>query len=365
MVQTLTLDLSFSCVTVVVEEQKELSLQIRRHLMQMAFPTLIIESDDIEDMFDILEKADIKCVTYIFLSKNKLQQFMKDVTEEHDINQLASTHWFIWMENFEVSFDLNKFGFNSDVTLLIEQDGQTILQDVYSVNVNEGFVDMAYGFYNDSSGLSLKFTNKWKRRRDLQGITLKAIALEQLGFLETNNQITEHNKRNINRLPWVGVFPDIFESLAESLNFSFALVSSRDGNWGSYDQETDTWNGAVKDLKDGVADLAPSSVTISHIRSTAIDFSLPIVSSKNCFMISAVPSYSLDIFSRPFRIETWAFLYLTIFIMACFLALIAKAGNEEKVSEFGLEKSFIFVYGALSALAARRWSVTPVKISGR
>jgi hypothetical protein len=40
-------------------------------------------------------------------------------------------------------------------------------------------------------------------------------------------------------------------------------------------------------------------------------------------------------------------------------------GREENIEEFRLMNSFIFVYGAFSALAARRWSTTLLKTSGR
>ena len=189
--------------------------------------------------------------------------------------------------------------------------------------------------------------------------------LEQEGYSEIVHGSSYYSSRNINKIPWSGIIPDIFESIAESLNFSFALIQSRDGNWGSYDQATNSWNGAVKDLMEGVADVSPSSFTISQIRSTVVDFSTPIMLSANVFLVSAKPSYSWDIFSRPFDYFTWIVLYITIFIMAGFLALVTRWGREVQIKEFRLIKSFIFVYGAFSALAARRWSITPVNISGR
>ena len=161
------------------------------------------------------------------------------------------------------------------------------------------------------------------------------------------------------------MFPDIFEALAESLNFSFALMPSRDGQWGSYDATTDSWNGAVKDLMEGVADLAPISMFTSHIRSTVIDFSIPIKSTRTVFLVSVQPSFSWDIFSRPFHYITWIFLYVTILFVAFFLAIVTRFGREENQEEFRLMKSFTFVYGAFSALAARRWSTTPMRTPGR
>ena len=68
--------------------------------------------------------------------------------------------------------------------------------------------------------------DKWSlsRRNNLHGLVLKGVVLEEPGYLEINEEVSEHSSRNINQIPWTGIFPDVFESLAETLNFSFALV---------------------------------------------------------------------------------------------------------------------------------------------
>ena len=38
-----------------------------------------------------------------------------------------------------------------------------------------------------------------------------------------------------------------------------------------------TWNGGVKDLLDGVADIGGATFTATQIRSTVVDFSIPLV----------------------------------------------------------------------------------------
>ena len=38
-----------------------------------------------------------------------------------------------------------------------------------------------------------------------------------------------------------------------------------------------TWNGGVRDIMDGVADLAGAPFTATQIRSTVVDFSVPLV----------------------------------------------------------------------------------------
>lgn len=364
MINTIAMDLGFTCVTLVVEEVDRIGMGERKQLSKINLPLVIFEMDDIEELFNLKGNDDIKCISFVFLERFILQTFLNFLTDDYH-GQLEMTSWFLWMTTQDIELDMRHFGLGSDVSLLIEQNGVTTLTDVYSVDKDQEPIRISYGTYSKSSGLVLKNVDKWKRRTNLQGITLRTIVLEQAGYLEKKEKGSECSWRNVNKVPWGGIFPEIFESIAESLNFSFAITSSRDGNWGSYEAATDTWNGAVKDIKEDVADLAASSVTINKIRSTAVDFSIPIVSSTNCFLVSATPSYSLDIFSRPFHGDTWLFLYSTIVTMACFLALVARVGREEKIAEFKLVKSFVFVYGAFSALAARRWSVTPMRISGR
>jgi len=62
---------------------------------------------------------------------------------------------------------------------------------------------------------------------------------------------------------WVGLVPDIFNSMARHLNFTFTLALSRDGAWGSKNASTGKWSGIIGDLIEDEADIAvaPLSVT--------------------------------------------------------------------------------------------------------
>ena len=54
---------------------------------------------------------------------------------------------------------------------------------------------------------------------------------------------------------WFGMVPDIFNSLAKQLNFTYSIAMSRDRNWGSLDKESGEWNGIIRDILDGEADI--------------------------------------------------------------------------------------------------------------
>ena len=239
------------------------------------------------------------------------------------------------------------------------------VKEIYSLNQKLTQFENVYGEYLPDLGFKWKEKNIWKRRDDLKGLELRGLMLDDPGYLEIDPSITSFSDRNIDKVPWTGIFAEIFESLAKSLNFTFTLKSSRDGEWGSFNRDTGEWNGAIKDLVDGVADVAPISLYVTQIRSTAVDFATPITKSFNVFVVSSKQTYSWDIFTKPFHSLTWLILYIMIFCIGLFFTAVSRIGREDKINEFRLRKCLTFVYGAFCALAARRWSLTPVKISGR
>ena len=59
--------------------------------------------------------------------------------------------------------------------------------------------------------------------------------------------------------------PDIFNSLAVKLNFTYTLQLPRDGKWGRRDAQG-RWSGIVRDLVDREADMAVTAISITHAR---------------------------------------------------------------------------------------------------
>ena len=64
---------------------------------------------------------------------------------------------------------------------------------------------------------------------------------------------------------WQGMVPDIFNSLAIKLNFTYTLQLPRDGKWGRRD-EHGKWSGIVRDLMDEEADMAVTAISVTHAR---------------------------------------------------------------------------------------------------
>ena len=253
---------------------------------------------------------------------------------------------------------------NSDVSFLARKGIDYIeITEVYYLN---GRWKNVYGIFNSSDGLKWTKKDRLQRRDNLYGMTLKSLFLNDLGYTEIDKTKDSHfHPRNINKISWSGMCPEIYESLAENLNFSFALVMPKDRQFGSYNSAGKSWNGAIRELTEGVADVAPISFFITTSRAQVIDFSVSIVSTFTVFLVGSEPTFDIDIYIHPFEFSTWCVLYLILALLSLILALAASKSKDRERDEFGLMKSFTFVYGAFAGLYVRRWSVTPNKTPGR
>ena len=72
-----------------------------------------------------------------------------------------------------------------------------------------------------------------------------------------------------------GVSIDMLKVLKQELKFETEIYFTRDGRYGIYNQETGEWNGMVRELVDGHADMA-IDLSLSEARERAIDFAHPL-----------------------------------------------------------------------------------------
>ena len=352
-------------IVVIVDDMENTNTKQKHDLVKGSAPALLIEAAETRNLVNLLKKGSKQWAVFTVLEPSVLRTFLKNITQEYD-EVLKNTVWFFWMKNKGLDFPANLIEFDSNVNLLVVEENILEIAEVYNIEIDNEIklIENTFARYSFGQGFDISISDKWIRRSDLYGLTFKAIYGPEPGYTELNRNLKECSPRNINKIDWSGMIPDIFESLALSLNFTYKLLRSRDRNWGSFDPDSGTWNGAVKDLMEGEADIG-IGIYITQSRSTVVDFSSTILSSISVFLVSSLPSYSFDIFIRPFDPLTWIVIHTSILLLAIFLTLILKIGNEREIREFRPKKSLIFVFGTLSALAARRWSITPLNCSGR
>lgn len=102
-----------------------------------------------------------------------------------------------------------------------------------------------------------------------------------------------------------GFYIDLLLILKERLEFTFEMYEVEDRNWGA--KINNSWNGLMKDIITGKADIAMTSLKITVERSQAIDFSIP-------FMETGI---AIIVAMREGAISTTAF--LSKFCMFCIL----------------------------------------------
>jgi hypothetical protein len=128
-----------------------------------------------------------------------------------------------------------------------------------------------------------------------------------------------------------GIFPSVLDNLKQSLNFSCTLLKRGDNQWGSFNKATNDsfggWTGMVRNLLDGSADFVSSSVTITDIRSTIMDFLPPLGSARDAIYTRSSGSsedLSWGTYAGPFTMELWFVLVAVAFGNATTILFVTK-----------------------------------------
>jgi hypothetical protein len=128
-------------------------------------------------------------------------------------------------------------------------NGECKLYEQYSIMGGPSITN-EIGTWNKSRGLSHSKLNRWERRSDLRGTRLRnaVVTWPHLTELIYNDQ-KELVGSN-------GLFQETLFHLREALNFTIETVTPDDGQWGSLNENNQTWNGMVGMLVYDEADLA-------------------------------------------------------------------------------------------------------------
>ena len=217
-----------------------------------------------------------------------------------------------------------------------------------------------YYFFGLINGLNLS-------AMDLRGATIRSVFMNDPAFLRLNTKPGyKPNKRNINQIPWEGIIPDIFETLAGILNFTFVLYQPEERKFGNFNESSGEWNGMIREIHEKNADIIAAGLIATLERSQAVDFSLPTYTASHVFLVARGASdYSFVMFFKPFTTHTWFVVYAIIIFASFIMFTTVKISKDTNMSEFSLRKSFTYTFGAFSAFSVRRWSRTPERISGR
>ena len=120
---------------------------------------------------------------------------------------------------------------------------------------------------------------------------------------------------------WVcayGFAIDIFRSLQDKLNFNYKLIVSRDGLYGTYDKETNTSNGIVREVIESFADIGLELTEIKS-RSSSLWFSKPHMISHIGFSYLKPGSFHDTNIFKPFGTNLWIGFLVSILCVIVFI----------------------------------------------
>lgn len=155
---------------------------------------------------------------------------------------------------------------------------------------------------------------------------LKIVTIEEQPFVIFKETVYSNNSCPDNTVPVLirysektnqteykcasGFYIDLIKTLQEKLDFTYEIYEVEDKKWGG--KVNGTWNGLVKDIMTGKADIAMTSLKITEERSQAIDFTVPFKETGIAIIVA----------KRPGSISATAFLsnlyFLVIFKLSFF-----------------------------------------------
>lgn len=158
-----------------------------------------------------------------------------------------------------------------------------------------------------------------------------------------------------------GFCMDLLKRLAKKVNFTFDVHLSEDGSYGSLRRVNGTdmkrWNGMVGEVIDDKSDLIVAALTINNERAEWIEFSKPFKYQGLTILVKKDQSSNrLDSFLRPFQINLWLLVLLSVHIVAVILYLLDRfspfgrfklARKEKEETALNLSSAMWFSWGVL------------------
>ncbi len=157
-----------------------------------------------------------------------------------------------------------------------------------------------------------------------------------------------------------GSFPDLLNTLALLMNFSYTLIPPPDNAWGGL-QPDGSWNGMMNLVQKGLVDFAPTSLIQTAERQVACDWTIPLVFTyQSVFIKNPTNAYNYTAYLEPITYMAW--ILVGIFLLATPLFLHATWQSSKEPQNASLGQAYSVAYIALVMMGS---SHVPLKMSTR
>ncbi|KAG8191844.1 hypothetical protein JTE90_022833, partial [Oedothorax gibbosus] len=179
-----------------------------------------------------------------------------------------------------------------------------------------------------------------------------------------------------NGIKYEGYCVDLIEEIASDLKFQYKIKEVDDGSYGSKN-DLGEWNGMIRELIDGKADMAIADLTITFVREEAVDFTMPFMNLGISILFKKPTKKVPKLFSflAPLSVEVWIYMATAFLGVSLFLFIVARFSAyewvnphpcdlepEELENHFTLLNTLWFTIGCLMCQGC---DITPRAISTR
>ena len=173
----------------------------------------------------------------------------------------------------EVTTELD-FALRLNTKLYLYANGGTTIDVHEMYAVNEKKIVRKIGTWNSNKGLTIPTKNMWERRTSMEGSTIRVATINIPFYHEIS-----YDQSGTSIVGGGGFLLEPLNMLATKLNFTIKLMPSKDGKWGTTDNNG-TWNGMIGMLIKEQADMVGASLTITKERAQVITFGMGLVEEK-------------------------------------------------------------------------------------
>ncbi|XP_066598107.1 glutamate receptor ionotropic, delta-2-like [Prorops nasuta] len=225
----------------------------------------------------------------------------------------------------------NIFNVKFSTEMLVFCYGHTSLKEWYAVrdNLTRTF-ELAH--WTPTTGLQLTTNESLYHRRDnMFGDTLKIATVAYSPFSTVKDG------------KLFDLFGEVLGELSRGMNFKMEIMPSVEG-YGSYNKEMGKWTGVIGELVSGQADVGVAEFTMTTSRLDVVDFTLPLLLSKNRLYIRGHSNASVQwsAYFQAFKSDIWSVIVVLIITTPILLTVMKTRGV---IAARIISENYILVWG--------------------
>ncbi|XP_043682406.1 glutamate receptor ionotropic, delta-1-like isoform X3 [Vespula pensylvanica] len=206
--------------------------------------------------------------------------------------------------------------------MLVRCGTENIIREWYSIDTNQIEIKDVATWSLEKGITKMVSDFLYERRSNLQGLIMRAVIVKDSPYIikNKNGEID-------------GMFGKILRELCDTLNFSFNIVSEVK-EYGRWNPDEKTWSGGMAELYTGRADISISDFMINNDRLNVIDYTIPLLTSKNILVIRQPENLTIQWSSHflTFTLSVWIAVLGVLIISSIFLVLLKiKSGSDNKI----------------------------------